>query len=66
MTEFRLVSDAGFKALGQLSADAPGLFVQSDPETLRTRMEVAVRDEGGPDALPYAEPLSKFRRLWTN
>lgn len=55
MTELRLVSDAGFKALGQLAADAPGLFVQSDPETLRARMEAAVRDEGGPDAQPYAE-----------
>ncbi len=55
MTELRLVSDAGFKALGQLSADDPGLFVRSDPETLRARMEAAVHDEGGPDALPYAE-----------
>lgn len=61
MTELRLVSDAGFKALGQLAADDPGLFVQPNPETLRKRMEVSVRDEGGPDALPYAENPFQMR-----
>lgn len=55
MTELRIVSDAGFKALGQLAADEPGLFVQPDSETLRARMEAAVCNEGGPDALPYSE-----------
>ena len=57
MPEIQLVNDSGYDALLTLAESEPQLFIRSNPEELRRRMERAGRVEHGPDAELYGERL---------
>ena len=55
--ELPIISNAGYEALENLAESEPQLFTQGDANELRHRMEIAARDENGPDVELYGERL---------
>lgn len=54
----KVINANGFKALGDIAANKPEIFLQGNPSSLRDEMEQAVLEEFGPDVSAYDRDIT--------